>query len=194
MTTNRAEHQIVRKALLQGAIAGAAGTAVMTLGEKLEQALTGRPDSSVPAHTLERLLGLRERPDSERIARNLIMHFGTGILAGAIRGLMSRGGARGFKGFMTFLGVRMAMDQLLETSTAVGAPHDELPLDERWIDKGHKAVYALVTGVIADALIEAVRREEHPEIWDHIEEQSPFMASKVRKKRPDLAARPMLDS
>jgi hypothetical protein len=32
----------------------------MTLAEKLEQAFTKRPNSYVPAHTLERLLGLRQ--------------------------------------------------------------------------------------------------------------------------------------
>jgi hypothetical protein len=39
----------------------------MTLAEKLEQAFTRRPNSYVPAHTLERLLNLPARPDSERI-------------------------------------------------------------------------------------------------------------------------------
>jgi hypothetical protein len=42
----------------KGRVAGAVGVAVMTLGEKLEQALTHRPNSVVPAHILERLLGL----------------------------------------------------------------------------------------------------------------------------------------
>ena len=50
--------------LVRGLLAGAVGVAAMTLAEKLEQALTGRPNSYVPAHTLERLLGLPARPDS----------------------------------------------------------------------------------------------------------------------------------
>jgi hypothetical protein len=36
------------RALWQGLVAGAAGVAVMTLGEKVEQRLIGRPDSHVP--------------------------------------------------------------------------------------------------------------------------------------------------
>jgi hypothetical protein len=56
--------------LLKGALAGAAGVAVMTVGEKLEQAVTKRPNSYVPAHTLERLLGLPTRPDSQRLWLN----------------------------------------------------------------------------------------------------------------------------
>jgi hypothetical protein len=46
----------------------------MTLGEKLEQALTHRPNSVVPAHTLERLLGLPTKPDGQRPGCNLVMH------------------------------------------------------------------------------------------------------------------------
>ncbi|MFJ9039012.1 hypothetical protein ACIRF8_20760 [Streptomyces sp. NPDC102406] len=34
----------------------------MTPAEKVEQRLTGRPDSHVPARTLERLTGMAERP------------------------------------------------------------------------------------------------------------------------------------
>lgn len=45
------------RATLSGALAGLAGTAAMTLAEKIEQQFTRRPNSYVPAHTLERTLG-----------------------------------------------------------------------------------------------------------------------------------------
>ncbi|UOQ73060.1 hypothetical protein [Hymenobacter cellulosilyticus] len=64
------------KTLLYGLAAGAAGVAAMTLAEKLEQVFTKRPDSYVPAHTLERLLGLPHKPDEERLALNWTMHWG----------------------------------------------------------------------------------------------------------------------
>jgi hypothetical protein len=50
------------RALRQGLVAGTVGAAVMTVGEKIEQRLTGRPDSHVPGQVLERLIGLPERP------------------------------------------------------------------------------------------------------------------------------------
>ena len=59
--------------LLRGVLAGVAGVAAMTLAEKLEQAITGRPNSYVPAHTLERLLRLPARPDEERLWLNWTM-------------------------------------------------------------------------------------------------------------------------
>jgi hypothetical protein len=53
---------VLKRALWQGLLAGTAGAAVMTLGEKAEQAITGRPGSHVPGRVLERLAGLSERP------------------------------------------------------------------------------------------------------------------------------------
>lgn len=46
---------MLKRAVWQGLVAGAAGAVVMTLGEKVEQRLTGRPNSHVPARVLERL-------------------------------------------------------------------------------------------------------------------------------------------
>ena len=68
--------------------AGAVGVAAMTLAEKLEQRVTGRPDSHVPARTLERLLGLPESPNEQPRSLNLLMHFGQGVLLGSLRGIM----------------------------------------------------------------------------------------------------------
>src|SRR3954465_5527606 len=66
----------VRDGVWKGMLAGAGGVAAMTLGEKLEQRVTGRPSSYMPAHTLERLVGLPRRPDRERVLLNRGMHFG----------------------------------------------------------------------------------------------------------------------
>jgi len=94
----------------------------MTTAEKIEQFFTGRPSSYVPGHTLERLLGLTPRPDSERFGLNMVMHYGQGAVAGIIRALMSVNGLRGpFSSFM-FICVRLMIDQSLENWTGVGAP------------------------------------------------------------------------
>ena len=136
----------------KGMLAGAAGVAVMTLGEKLEQRLTGRPNSYMPAHTLERLLGMSQRRDRERRMLNLGMHFGQAILLGAWRGLMAEGGLRGPGASAMFTVVRLANDQTLENVTGQGAPPWTWPRDELAIDVLHKGVYAFTTGLIADAL------------------------------------------
>ena len=135
---------------LCGLISGTAGVAVMTLGEKLEQALTGRPNSFVPAHTLERLLRLPHKPDSERVALNWTMHYGQGAVAGVIRAFMARGGLGGAPAVFMFTGARFSIDQTLENATGVGAPPWTWPRNELYIDLLHKAVYAFATGALVD--------------------------------------------
>jgi hypothetical protein len=139
--------------LVTGLLAGAAGVAAMTIAEKVEQQLTRRPDSYVPAHTLERLLALPHRPDSERLALNWTMHWGQGILMGGLRAAMARCGIRGPVGSFLFLNLRLVNDQTLENATGVGAPPWTWPADEQAIDLTHKAIYAFVTGAVADAFI-----------------------------------------
>lgn len=137
-----------------GLLAGAAGVAAMTLAEKVEQALTGRPNSYVPAHTLERLLGLPAKPDRDRLGLNWAMHWGQGIALGAVRAWMAKRGFGGPFGSFLFLNLRLLNDQSLENATGVGAPPWTWPRDEQAIDIAHKAVYAFVTGAVADRLVD----------------------------------------
>ena len=139
--------------LVRGLVAGAVGVAAMTLAEKLEQAITGRPNSYVPAHTLERLLGLPARPDRERLGLNWAMHWGQGIALGAVRALMAERGIRGPVGSFIHLNLRLLNDQTLENATGVGAPPWTWPVEEQVIDLLHKAVYAFATGAAADRLV-----------------------------------------
>jgi hypothetical protein len=137
----------------RGLLAGAAGVAAMTLAEKLEQAVTGRPNSYVPARTLERLLGLPARPDGERLGLNWAMHWGQGIALGPLRALMARRGIGGPVGSFLFMSLRLLNDQTLENATGAGAPPWTWPADEQAIDLLHKAVYAFAAGAVADWLV-----------------------------------------
>ena len=139
----------------RGLLAGAVGVAAMTLAEKIEQAVTGRPNSYVPAHTLERLLGLERRGerDRDRLLMNWAMHWGQGIVLGAVRALMAERGVRGPAGSFLFLNLRLLNDQTLENATGVGAPPWTWPLDEQAVDLLHKAVYAYAAGMAADRLV-----------------------------------------
>ena len=150
----------VAEVMARGLLAGVAGVAAMTLAEKIEQAITKRPDSYVPAHTLERLLGLPHKPDSERLLLNWAMHWGQGIGLGAIRAIMAQQGFRGPVGSFLLLNLRLINDQTLENATGVGAPPWTWPLDEQAIDLLHKAIYAFATGAVADWLVQGPERQE----------------------------------
>jgi hypothetical protein len=142
----------IARGALRGALGGVAGAALMTLGEKIEQRYTGRPNSYVPAHTLARLLGLSS-PDEDRWTRNMAMHYGTGAVAGALRGVMSAANLRGPFASLMHTQLRLSIDQTLENATGVGAPPWTWPRDELAIDVVHKGVYAFTTGALADALV-----------------------------------------
>jgi hypothetical protein len=140
-------------AAVRGLAAGLAGVTAMTAAEKLEQTLTHRPSSFVPGHTLERLLRLPSKPDEERLWMNWAMHWGQGVLLGAVRGLMAERGVRGPVGSLMFMNLRLLNDQTLENATGVGAPPWTWPTDEQAIDLLHKAIYAFATGAAADRLV-----------------------------------------
>ncbi|WP_221361549.1 hypothetical protein [Streptomyces beigongshangae] len=143
---------MMKRALWQGLVAGAAGGVVMTLGEKIEQAVTGRPDSHVPARVLQRLTGLPERPGTQPLLVNWAMHHGQAALLGVLRSVMAQAGLRGPLASAEFAVVRLTNDQILENATGVGAPPSTWPRRELVVDVLHKAVYAFATGVVADAL------------------------------------------
>ena len=137
----------------RGMLAGLAGVAVMTAFEKGEQALTRRPDSYVPARTLLTLLG-RHPSDADRPAGwNHAMHWGTGAALGALRGVWAAVGLRGAQAHVAHTVVRLATDQTLENASGVGAPPSTWPRDELAVDVLHKAIYSLVTGVVAERIV-----------------------------------------
>lgn len=144
---------MMKRVLWEGLLAGTTGVLVMTLGEKAEQRLTGRPDSHVPARVLQRLTGLRERPGGRQpVPLNLAMHFGQGMVLGVLRSVMAHVGLRGPWSSAKFAVVRVTNDQILENATGVGAPPPTWPRRELVVDLLHKGVYAFATGVVADAL------------------------------------------
>ena len=158
--------QIVLSAAGRGLLAGLAGAAVMTAGEKLEQALTNRPNSYVPARTLLTLLGRRPVGGDRPTGWNHLMHFGTAAAVGALRGMWAAVGLRGSRANLAHTVVRLAFDQTLENLTGVGAPPRTWPVQEQVIDFLHKAVYSVTTGVLADRLV-APRLEAHRGTTSH---------------------------
>src|SRR3954451_20318740 len=125
----------------KGAAAGLAGAAVMTAVEKGEEALTGRPDSYVPGHTLAHLLGL-PHPDRDRTARNLAMHLGTGALVGVVSAGLARANLRGPGASVMPSSARLGVHPAVGDRTRRGAAPLALPREELVIDLFHKEVYA----------------------------------------------------
>jgi hypothetical protein len=136
-----------------GLLAGAVGVAAMTLAEKLEQRVTGRPNSTVPRRTLQALTGLPARTEGERWALNHVMHWGQGTGLGILRAVMTGRGRSGVRPSLVFAVIRLTVDQTLENATGVGSPPHTWPRTELVLDVGHKVIYALAAGAVADRLL-----------------------------------------
>jgi hypothetical protein len=134
----------------KGALCGLAGAAVMTAGEKVEQAFTKRPDSYVPARTLLALLGRDPGQSDKPFVSNHLMHWGTGAVLGSLRGIWAATGIRGGFANAKHTAVRLAFDQTLENATGMGAPPTTWSSREQVVDVLHKALYSVATGVGAD--------------------------------------------
>lgn len=124
----------------------------MTVGELVEQRVTGRQDSHIPARTLRILVG-RPADDAVRYpVWNHTMHWLTGATLGALRGVWSVTGIRGGSATAAHTVVRLAFDQTLENATGAGAAPSLWPAGEKAVDYLHKGIFAVVTGAVSDAL------------------------------------------
>ena len=145
---------VLGAAAARGVAAGLLGVAAMTAAEKLEQAATHRPNSYVPGRALLTLLTGRQPGDRDRpLVANHSMHWGTGAVLGALRGVWAAVGLRGPRAHLAHVVVRLSFDQTMENATGVGAPPHTWPVREQVVDVGHKALYSLVTGVVAERLV-----------------------------------------
>jgi hypothetical protein len=143
----------IGRAAARGAAAGLLGVAVMTAAEKLEQSVTRRPNSYVPGRTLMTLLG-RHPGDADRpLVWNHAMHWGTGAVLGALRGVWAAVGLRGPRAHLAYTVVRLSFDQTLENSSGCGAPPRTWPPREQAWDTAHKAIYSLATGLLAERFV-----------------------------------------
>jgi hypothetical protein len=125
----------------------------MTGVEKVEQRVTHRADSFVPARALLTLLG-RSPGDRDRPrVWNHAMHWSTGALLGAVSGVWAAIGLRGPRAYVAHTVVRLAFDQTVENATGVGAPPRTWPAQEQAVDIGHKAVYSFATCLVAERLV-----------------------------------------
>lgn len=136
-----------------GAVAGLIGAGVMTAGEKVEQIITGRPNSYVPARALLTLLGQHPGDHARPFLWNHVMHYCTGAGLGALRGVWAVTGIRGPHANIWHTVMRLGFDQTIENATGAGAPPATWPTKEKVVDIVHKTVFSVVTGMVADRML-----------------------------------------
>lgn len=129
------------------------GVAAMTATEILERIVTRRPNSYVPTSTLALLRDRDPQRHNHDQALNGAMHWGKGILLGAMRGLKIQGGLRGPVGSFMFSNLRWGNGQTPENATGVGTATWAWPVDEQATHLLHKEICAFIIGKVADCLM-----------------------------------------
>jgi hypothetical protein len=141
----------------RGILAGAVGTAAMTISSTIEMKIRKREPSTAPAQAASEILGFRVwKQDQERFAN--LVHWQYGSSVGALRGLLSAIGlheplASGVF-FTAVWGTALAMVPRLTDAP----PVKEWGPEELAIDGFHHLVYAVATSLALGTLFKSRRK------------------------------------
>jgi hypothetical protein len=140
-------------ALGRGLVAGAVGTAAMTVPERLQMAVPGREGSQVPGEGGAGLLPEKDQESATDVAQlNTTVHWAHGVTMGALRGALDVAGLRGPQASMAHFALLWGGDAALYRALGVADVPWHWASDQLATDLLHKGVYAAVTGVVYDAL------------------------------------------
>lgn len=137
----------VLQAILFGLVSGLVGTIALTISETLEIKATKRKPSMVPGQVGARLFGLHPAGDAEMEKLSTKVHWGHGIVMGAVLGLLSLLNLSFVPLFVLFYVLFWSGDALLYKSLGIA----DFPW--KWqgtaliTDLFHKGVYSLTATV-----------------------------------------------
>lgn len=137
----------VAVALGRGLVAGAIGTAAMTLSSSIEAKLRHRKPSFAPAEAASQVLGVTPTTDQGKARFSTVVHWSYGSAWGVMRGLLGLAGipdiVAGLAHFATVWGSQLVMLPRL----GVAPPLSEWGNTELAIDAWHHTVYVATTSI-----------------------------------------------
>jgi hypothetical protein len=137
----------------RGALAGMAGSVIMTAFQKLvEMPISEREDSYAPAGLAQRLLPVKPSSDSEKKLLNYAAHTTLGAMWGAAYGAVAYKGLRGAPGAAVTFAAIYSQDIIMIPALGLGKPWTWSRKD--WtIDILDKVVVIAATGTIFDRFL-----------------------------------------
>jgi hypothetical protein len=132
----------------KGLVAGAIGTAAMTVSSTLESRIRGRPPSTAPAEAAAKVLGIAGfADDGARNRFSTLVHWGYGTGWGAPRGLLRTAGLSPPAATAAHMAAIWGSEQVMLPALSVAPPLTQWGGEEVAIDAWHHAVYALATAL-----------------------------------------------
>lgn len=137
----------------RGALAGVAGSVVMTAFQKfIEMPITGREDSYGPAKLTQKLLPVHPSGDAELKRLNYVTHTALGAMWGAAYGVAAHQGLHGPRAAAATFAAIYSQDVIMITALGLGKPWQWSRQD--WtIDVVDKVVHIAATGAIFDRFL-----------------------------------------
>lgn len=137
----------VASAIGKGVVSGLVGTAVLTVAQRIEMALSGREGSSAPAKAVEKVLDLEPRSEKAEERLSSLSHWAYGTSWGAVRGLLSAAGLRGPAATVTHFGLVWGAALGMLPALGIAPPATEWEKEQVLQDAGFHALYAVATGL-----------------------------------------------
>ncbi len=125
-----------------GLVAGAAGTATMTLVQKIEMKMTGREPSTAPADAVDEIADVAPEDEEKRERFSNLVHWGYGTSLGAVRGILASTGLSPLAADAAFLGAVWGAEMIFLPALDVSPPPTEWGAEAIAKDFGHHLVYA----------------------------------------------------
>jgi hypothetical protein len=137
----------------RGALAGVAGSVVMTAFQKLvEMPISEREDSYAPAELAQKLLPVHPQSAAGRWWLNYASHTALGAMWGAAYGVAAHKGLRGPRGAAATFAAIYSQDLVMIPALGLGKPWQWSRKD--WtIDALNKVVVIVATGAIFDRVL-----------------------------------------
>jgi hypothetical protein len=137
----------------RGLVAGAIGTAAMTVSSTIEMKLRGREGSTAPADAAMKVLGIAGFCDDGAKSRfSNAVHWGYGTSWGVPRALLDAAGLEPAAAAAAHGGALWASEQVMLPALGVAPPLWRWGAIEVAIDALHHAVYTVATNVAYEAM------------------------------------------
>jgi hypothetical protein len=148
----------IGSAIGKGLIAGAVGTAALTLFQMLEMKVADRDESTAPADAVGKVLEIQPRNEEGKKRLNAVTHWLYGTLWGVPRALLGALGLRDPAATAVHFGAVWGSALTMPAALDVAPPPTEMEPKELAIDAARHAVYAVATGLAFDLLDRRSRR------------------------------------
>jgi uncharacterized membrane protein YagU involved in acid resistance len=137
----------------RGLVAGAIGTAAMTVSSTIEQKRRGREASTAPADAAMKVLGIEGFCDDAAKSRfSNVVHWVYGSTWGVPRALLDAAGLSPAAATAAHGAALWSSEQVMLPALGVSPPLWEWGVEEVAIDSVHHVVYTLATSIAYEAL------------------------------------------